>query len=295
MMVTDLFLGAVFTATVLGGLALHRAFFLVRVAGPSMEPTLRAGDRLLVRRVRSTRRQRGRVGSVAARASAVGGPVAGPVAARAGQVVGPAAGRIGPAAARVDRVAARAGPFGGPVAGPVAARAGQVAMHDVPELVASDGRLARTVAENVAIATETASRPAVFAGRTRVFAGRTRVFAGRTGAVAGRTRVVAGRICVVADDDGTLTVKRAAAVPGDPIPAEVPALRTASQRVVPAGHLVLLGDNRAHSHDSRSLGYYRADRLLGVVSLVVRPVFAPSWRGRLHAWRRLPTNSCGSR
>ena len=93
-----------------------------------------------------------------------------------------------------------------------------------------------------------------------------------------------GRVYVVIEDDSTLTVKRAAAVAGDPVPAEVPLLR--SDPVVPAGHLVLLGDNRAHSHDSRAVGYYRTDRLLGVGYPVVR--------GRLLAWRRLPTTSCGS-
>ena len=154
-MVTDLLLAAAFVAVVLAGFAWHRAFFLVRVAGPSMEPTLRAGDRLLVRRAGLVRR---------------------------------------------------------------------------------------------------------------------------------------GCVCVVAEDDETLTVKRVAAVAGDPALGSVP-----GAGVVPAGCLVLLGDNRAHSYDSRSVGYYRTDRLLGVVSLAIRPVVAPSWRGRLLAWRRLPMTSCGSR
>ncbi len=153
-MVADLVLTALFGATVLAGLALHRGFFLLRVTGPSMEPALRAGDRLLVWRVKA------------------------------------------------DRL-----------------------------------------------------RP--------------------------------GRVCVVAEDDSTLTVKRAAAVPGDPVPDFLP---VTGERVVPAGRLVLLGDNRARSYDSRSFGYYRADRVLGVVVLVA----FGAWRGRLHAWRRLPTTTCGS-
>ena len=89
-----------------------------------------------------------------------------------------------------------------------------------------------------------------------------------------------GRIYVVAEDDSTLTVKRAAAVPGDPVPAGLPSdpVVAAVPAFVPAGSLVLLGDNRARSLDSRSLGYYRADRLRGTV------VSGP--RGKLLAWRR---------
>ena len=93
-----------------------------------------------------------------------------------------------------------------------------------------------------------------------------------------------GRIYVVAEDDSTLTVKRAAAVPGDPVPASVaglagdPYVSAVVPAVVPAGRLVLLGDNRARSLDTRSLGYYRADRLRGTV------VSGP--RGKLLAWRR---------
>jgi len=63
-----------------------------------------------------------------------------------------------------------------------------------------------------------------------------------------------------------LIIKRVAAVPGDPIPRDtVPALRTAPGTRVPAGHLVVLGDNAASSHDSRHSGYLTTDRLLGVV------------------------------
>jgi len=154
-MVADLVLTALFGATVLAGFTLHRGFFLVRVTGPSMEPALRAGDRLLVWRVKA------------------------------------------------DRL-----------------------------------------------------RP--------------------------------GRVCVVAEDDSTLTVKRAAAVPGDPVPDF---LGTTGERLVPAGRLVLLGDNRERSHDSRSVGYYRTDRLRGVAVGVA----LGASRGRLLAWRRLPMTTCASR
>src|SRR5690349_11594107 len=97
-----------------------------------------------------------------------------------------------------------------------------------------------------------------------------------------------GRVCVVAEDDSTLTVKRAAAVPGDPVPAF---LGTTGDGLVPAGRLVLLGDNRERSYDSRSFGYYRTDRLRGVAVGVA----SAAWRGRLLAWRRLPMTTCASR
>jgi signal peptidase I len=52
-------------------------------------------------------------------------------------------------------------------------------------------------------------------------------------------------------------VKRLAAGPGEPAPDD--------DRVVPADRMVLLGDNPAHSTDSRQVGYFAASDLLGVV------------------------------
>ncbi|MBO2445909.1 hypothetical protein J4573_02295 [Actinomadura barringtoniae] len=64
-------------------------------------------------------------------------------------------------------------------------------------------------------------------------------------------------------------IKRVAALPGDPVPREaVPALRHVMEPRVPAGRLVLLGDNRAASFDSRRVGYFSSNTLLG---RVVRP------------------------
>ncbi|SED36013.1 Signal peptidase, peptidase S26 [Streptomyces sp. 2224.1] len=61
-------------------------------------------------------------------------------------------------------------------------------------------------------------------------------------------------------------IKRVAAVPGDPVPrAAVPALATVPERHVPAGRLVLLGDNPQASLDSRQYGYFPAARVLGIV------------------------------
>ncbi|MEV4755977.1 S26 family signal peptidase [Micromonospora sp. NPDC049559] len=57
-------------------------------------------------------------------------------------------------------------------------------------------------------------------------------------------------------------VKRAVALPGDPVPARV---RVAAEAdVVPPDALVVIGDN-PNSNDSKQWGFFPADRLLGVV------------------------------
>jgi signal peptidase I len=67
-------------------------------------------------------------------------------------------------------------------------------------------------------------------------------------------------------DDRRWFLKRVAAVAGDRVPAEV---REAvpGYAVVPAGSVVVIGDN-PRSFDSRRIGFFPADRVLGVV---VRP------------------------
>jgi signal peptidase I len=61
-------------------------------------------------------------------------------------------------------------------------------------------------------------------------------------------------------------IKRIAAVPGDPRPGPwLPAATQPQAALVPPGQLVVLGDNAAWSQDSRQLGYFPGDRLLGVV------------------------------
>lgn len=98
-------------------------------------------------------------------------------------------------------------------------------------------------------------------------------------------RVQVGQIVVIEEpgDDGAWTtaplawpagdrewmVKRVAAIPGDPRPLALPA-GPADGQVVPAGRLVVLGDNLALSRDSRQMGYIPAERVLGVVQRSVR-------------------------
>lgn len=64
-------------------------------------------------------------------------------------------------------------------------------------------------------------------------------------------------------DDRELLIKRAVAVPGNRIPAALTGTQLTGDRV-PPGCLVVLGDNGAHSFDSRQIGYIPAERLLGV-------------------------------
>jgi signal peptidase I len=58
-----------------------------------------------------------------------------------------------------------------------------------------------------------------------------------------------------------LIIKRIAALPGDPVPDGIPV----SERLVPPGQLVVLGDNQYASYDSRRAGYFDATTLVGVV------------------------------
>jgi len=61
--------------------------------------------------------------------------------------------------------------------------------------------------------------------------------------------------------DPPLLVKRAVAVPGDPVPGGIPV----PDRTVPAGRLVVLGDNTDRSADSRIRGFIPAADVVGVV------------------------------
>ncbi|MEU4568399.1 S26 family signal peptidase [Micromonospora sp. NPDC023956] len=71
----------------------------------------------------------------------------------------------------------------------------------------------------------------------------------------------------------TWVVKRVVALPGDPAPRFLPGWACDPAGRVPAGHVVLLGDNPEVSRDSRHFGPVPLDRVLGVA---VR---------RLNSWR----------
>ncbi|GAA1035110.1 S26 family signal peptidase [Virgisporangium ochraceum] len=67
-------------------------------------------------------------------------------------------------------------------------------------------------------------------------------------------------------------VKRVAAVPGQALAAGQVPERIAGDRIVPAGRLVVAGDNPAASFDSRQFGYLPGEWLLGtVVRALPRP------------------------
>jgi signal peptidase I len=102
-----------------------------------------------------------------------------------------------------------------------------------------------------------------------------------------------GQVVVIEQPDGTAgwcgpplgrplagrswMIKRAVAVPGDPVPRErAAALAERPEACVPADQLVVLGDNPGGSYDSRVIGYIPGDRVLGVV---VRQLTA----GRAHS------------
>lgn len=80
------------------------------------------------------------------------------------------------------------------------------------------------------------------------------------------------RLGAAAPDGEVWLIKRAIAVPGDPVPASVaPALSVAAGAPVRDGALIAVGDNPDASFDSRQFGYVLADHLLGVV---LRPMTA---------------------
>ncbi len=64
-----------------------------------------------------------------------------------------------------------------------------------------------------------------------------------------------------------LLIKRVVAVPGDRVSRAWggPGLRDVRGMTVPPGSLVVLGDNRATSWDSRHYGFVRMDQFVGVV------------------------------
>jgi signal peptidase I len=68
---------------------------------------------------------------------------------------------------------------------------------------------------------------------------------------------------VAGSSEGPLLIKRVAAGPGEAAPDGM------APSIVPAGHLAVLGDNRAQSLDSRHLGFIP---VAAVVAVVVRRI-----------------------
>jgi signal peptidase I len=63
-------------------------------------------------------------------------------------------------------------------------------------------------------------------------------------------------------------VKRVAAIAGDPVPPWLIDSAAGSRGVlVPAGHVVVQGDNAPHSEDSRQLGFVPLSEIVGVVGV----------------------------
>lgn len=97
-------------------------------------------------------------------------------------------------------------------------------------------------------------------------------------------RLAVGQVVVARHpwDPGTYLIKRIAALPTDAVPESVresvrasppaPAGDAATEPVrVPAGSLVLLGDNTRASFDSRRVGYFAMEAVLGRVLFSGRP------------------------
>ena len=90
-------------------------------------------------------------------------------------------------------------------------------------------------------------------------------------------RVRTGDVVVYRDgfqvrSDAGWVVKRVAAVPGEALPTGQVPERIAGDRVVPAGQLVVAGDNPTASFDSRQFGYLPGEWLLGTVVRALSPL-----------------------
>jgi signal peptidase I len=113
----------------------------------------------------------------------------------------------------------------------------------------------------VAVTVEGESMSPTYPAGSRVLVRRTGPEAIRRGQV-----VVFTGFPPVLDGRARFVIKRAAAVPGDPVPRDtVPALRSVPEQHIPPRRLVVLGDRPDHSYDSRQYGYLAAERIMGVV------------------------------
>ncbi|MEU8234560.1 S26 family signal peptidase [Actinoplanes sp. NPDC048967] len=95
-----------------------------------------------------------------------------------------------------------------------------------------------------------------------------RVLVRRGAAVRPRT----GDVVLIEKPAGGMMIKRVAAVGGEAVPEQCVPPSASSGTPVPAGMLLVVGDNRADSWDSRTFGYLRADLIVGVA---LRPLRAP--------------------
>lgn len=107
----------------------------------------------------------------------------------------------------------------------------------------------------------------------------------------GRVAVIRSRVlsCVASGpNEEAYLIKRIAAVPGDRYSDE-PLPHAASDDIVPAGCLVVLGDN-PDSFDSRSFGYIPIDAIVGIVvrSQVISPKRSRSMESHVALFRRRP-------
>lgn len=106
------------------------------------------------------------------------------------------------------------------------------------------------------VTVEGESMEPTYAAGDRLIVRRTTLAGVRRGAVV----VLAAQAGAPATDP-PLLVKRAVALPGDPVPGGIPV----PDRMVPAGRLVVLGDNADRSADSRGRGFIPATDVVGVL------------------------------
>jgi signal peptidase I len=103
----------------------------------------------------------------------------------------------------------------------------------------------------------------------RVLADRTRIGDIRVGDIVvlepGRPRPAVRNSRLSTAEPAYWMIKRVVAVPGDLVPpGSVPSRLVTPNTVVPWGRLVVAGDNGSASSDSRQLGYFHIEQVLGV-------------------------------
>jgi signal peptidase I len=88
----------------------------------------------------------------------------------------------------------------------------------------------------------------------------------------------AAAVLATALGDRPWLVKRTVALPGDPVPPDLAiALGASPGALVPSGRFLVLADNPNGGGDSRFLGYFSGDRLLGVALGRLAPGGGSGW------------------